>query len=376
MYSIGPYEIRQPAVLAPMAGVTDLPFRTVCRELGAGLVTGEMTSSNPRLRDTLKSTLRRASAAESEPRIVQIVGTEPEQMAEAAHYQVEQGAQIVDINMGCPAKKVCKRAAGSALMRDEVLVARILEAVVARCPVPVTLKIRTGWDAANRNAPQVARIAQESGIAALAIHGRTRACRFNGQAEYDTIAEVVQRLSIPVVANGDICSAPQAMEVLKATGAAAVMIGRGALGKPWIFHEINELSGIQNASSELFTGKYLNFGTTKFLERLIIEHLLLIHQHYGAFVSDYTESVGGQMSTAHADLPVKMARKHICWYFEQISNTMGCNNDVDFQPQVVQQHRLIKAARKQFNQLNSCTAQLDYLAELFGDLQTTGDIAA
>ncbi|NNL56840.1 MAG: tRNA dihydrouridine synthase DusB, partial [Pseudomonadales bacterium] len=233
MTAIGPYKLAGKAVLAPMAGVTDFPFREICRQNGAALVTAEMAASNPRLRDTLKSQLRLANRNEPEPRIVQIVGTEAQQLADAARHQVESGAQIVDINMGCPAKKVCKKLAGSALLKDPALVERILRAVVNAVNVPVTLKIRTGWDHASRNAVEIARIAEQAGIASLALHGRTRACKFNGSAEYDTIAEVVRQVSLPVFANGDINSAAKAAQILAHTAADGVMIGRAAQGNPW-----------------------------------------------------------------------------------------------------------------------------------------------
>src|SRR5690606_32586348 len=235
---IGPYAIEPRVVLAPMAGVTDKPFRLLCKQLGAGLAVSEMTISDPRFWNTPKSLRRMDHAGEPDPVSVQIAGTEPRQLAEAARYNVDQGAQIIDINMGCPATKVCNAWAGSALMREEALVARILEAVVAAVEVPVTLKIRTGWCAEVRNAPAIARIAEDAGIAALAIHGRTRNQHYTGQAEYDTIAEVKSRLRIPVVANGDIDSPAKAAFVLAYTGADAVMVGRAAQGRPWIFRQI------------------------------------------------------------------------------------------------------------------------------------------
>lgn len=224
-----------------MAGITDLPFRKICRAYGAGATTAEMLTSDWQLWQSKKSYSRLPDKRWSEPRIVQIAGSEPEQMADAARRCAEAGAQIIDINMGCPAKKVCKKAAGSALLKDEALVAQILGAVVNASSVPVTLKIRTGWDPAHRNAPLIARIAEDAGIQALAIHGRTKACLFRGQAEYDTIAEVVEGVTIPVFANGDIESAQQAKAVLDYTGAAGLMIGRGAQGQPWLFRQIRDL---------------------------------------------------------------------------------------------------------------------------------------
>jgi tRNA-dihydrouridine synthase B len=232
---IGPHALVPNVLLAPMAGVTDKPFRVLCKQLGAGLCVSEMTTSDPRFWNTAKSLHRMDHVGEPAPISVQIAGTEPQVMAEAARFNVDHGAQIIDINMGCPAKKVCNAWAGSALMRDEALVARILETMVAAVDVPVTLKIRTGWAADRRNALAIARIAEASGIAALAIHGRTRDQQYNGVAEYDTIAEVKAALSIPVIANGDIDGPDKAAAVLRHTGCDAVMIGRAAQGRPWIF---------------------------------------------------------------------------------------------------------------------------------------------
>lgn len=270
-----------------MAGVTDLPFRQLCREMGAGLVVSEMVASDPTTWSTRKSRLRIQFGDEPSPKSVQIAGYDPQMMAEAAQFNVAQGAEIIDINMGCPAKKVCKRAAGSALLKDPELVEQILTAVVAAVDVPVTLKIRTGWDRQNRNATEIAKIAEQSGIQALAIHGRTKACRFVGEVEYDSIAEVVEAISIPVFANGDITSATQAEAVLKKTGASGVMIGRGAQGNPWIFQQINH---------------YLEHGTLpaeptlEEVGRVMTKHLVDLHEFYG--------EVGG----------VRISRKHIGWY--------------------------------------------------------------
>lgn len=270
-----------------MAGVTDLPFRQLCREMGAGLVVSEMVASDPTTWSTRKSRLRIQFGNEPSPRSVQIAGYDPQMMSEAAQFNVAQGAEIIDINMGCPAKKVCKRAAGSALLRDPELVERILTAVVGAVDVPVTLKIRTGWDRQNRNAPEIAKIAEQSGIQALAIHGRTKACRFVGEVEYDSIAEVVDRISIPVFANGDITSAEQARAVLHKTGASAVMIGRGAQGNPWIFQQINHY---------LTQGELLPQPTLEQVGKVMIRHLADLHEFYG--------EVGG----------VRISRKHIGWY--------------------------------------------------------------
>lgn len=398
MIRIGPYQLNGKAVLAPMAGVTDYPFRQMCRQAGAAMVTAEMTASNPALRNTLKSRLRTANRNDTEPRAVQIVGTEPEQMADAAEYQVQAGAQIVDINMGCPAKKVCKKLAGSALLKDEKLVARILQAVVARVDVPVTLKIRTGWDHNSKNAVQIARIAEQCGIQSLAVHGRTRACKYQGVAEYDTIAEVASHTSIPVFANGDIHSAQKAIDVLEYTGADGVMIGRGAQGRPWIFSEINSLIDTSEVSCALFTSKSLNSNDAKRLERLIIKHLQLIYTYY----SDSTDeklaapSLGNKIADNFLfNLAIKVARKHVCWYFEQLKHVVaGQEQDSGIREQGghsslndevlktgasnnIQAVRVkIEAARKQFNQLESQSAQLDYLQQFFGELRTIGDIAA
>ena len=237
--SIGPYRLPNPLILAPMAGVTDQPFRRLCRRLGAGMAVAEMVTSDTRLWQSRKTQQRLIHRDESEPRSIQIAGADPQMLADAARANVQLGAQIIDINMGCPAKKVCNKAAGSALMRDERLVAEILAAVVAAVTVPVTLKIRTGWDHDNRNALRIAKIAEDAGISALAVHGRTRADLYTGQAEYDTIATIKQALSIPVFANGDIDSPRKARQVLDYTGVDALLIGRAAQGRPWIFREIN-----------------------------------------------------------------------------------------------------------------------------------------
>ncbi|WP_442683489.1 tRNA dihydrouridine synthase DusB [Stenotrophomonas sp. JC08] len=284
---IGPYTIAPNVVLAPMAGVTDKPFRQLCKRLGAGLAASEMTISDPRFWNTRKSLHRMDHIGEPAPISVQIAGTEPQQLAEAARYNVDHGAQIIDINMGCPAKKVCNAWAGSALMRDEQLVARILEAVVGAVEVPVTLKIRTGWCADVRNAPSIARIAEQSGIAALAIHGRTRDQHYTGTAEYDTIAAIKAMLSIPVLANGDIDSPQKAEQVLRHTGCDAVMVGRAAQGRPWIFREI---------AHYLATGEELPPPTLAEVRDILLGHLHDLHAFYG-------EPQG-----------VRIARKHLGWY--------------------------------------------------------------
>lgn len=284
---IGLHEITPRVILAPMAGVTDKPFRLLCKRLGAGLCVSEMTTSDPRFWNTAKSRHRMDHDGEPAPISVQIAGTVPEVMAEAARYNVDHGAQIVDINMGCPAKKVCNAWAGSALMRDEALVGRILDAMVAAVDVPVTLKIRTGWAADAKNALRIARIAESAGIAALAIHGRTRDQQYTGTAEYDTIAEVKAALSIPVVANGDIDSPRKAADVLARTGCDAVMIGRAAQGRPWIFREVAHF---------LATGEELPPPSLAEVRDVLLGHLEALHAFYG-------EPSG-----------VRIARKHLGWY--------------------------------------------------------------
>ena len=287
MMRIGPHRIEPRVVLAPMAGVTDKPFRLLCKRMGAGLAVSEMTISDPRFWTTRKSLQRMDHDGEPAPVSVQIAGTDPRQLAQAARHNVDHGAQIVDINMGCPAKKVCNAWAGSALMRDEALVGRILEAVVATVDVPVTLKIRTGWDATHRNAPAIARIAQAAGIQALTVHGRTRDQHYTGQAEYDTLAAIKAELSIPVIANGDIDSPQRAAQVLSHTGADAVMVGRAAQGRPWIFREI---------AHYLATGELLAPPSVAEVRAILLDHLHALHAFYG-------EEQG-----------VRIARKHLGWY--------------------------------------------------------------
>ncbi|MGO3126556.1 MAG: tRNA dihydrouridine synthase DusB [Luteimonas sp.] len=284
---IGPYRIEPNVVLAPMAGVTDKPFRQLCKRLGAGLAMSEMTISDPRFWQTEKSLRRMDHDGEPAPVGVQIAGTEPAMLADAARYNVDHGAQIIDINMGCPAKKVCNAWAGSALMQDEALVARILDAVVRAVDVPVTLKIRTGWCAEHRNAPTIARIAEDAGITALAVHGRTRDQHYTGTAEYDTIAAIKAALSIPVLANGDIDSPEKALAVLRHTGVDAVMVGRAAQGRPWIFREIAHF---------LATGTHLAPPTLTEIRDILLGHLEALHAFYG-------ETSG-----------VRIARKHLGWY--------------------------------------------------------------
>lgn len=329
MFHIGPYAIPSRTLLAPMAGVTDLPFRRMCRKMGAGLTTSEMLSSDTRLWESNKSRNRLAFGEEESPISVQIAGSEPLMLADAAQACVKQGAQIVDINMGCPAKKVCKKLAGSALLKDEALVADILKSVVASVNVPVTLKIRTGWDQNNKNAKRIAYIAENEGIQALAIHGRTRACKFNGHAEYDTIAEIVDTVNIPVFANGDIISAEKAKEVIDYTSAAAVMIGRAAWGQPWIFRQINEyLAG----DSTPFTP------TTKQKKAMVVEHIEALHAFYGEYMG------------------VRFARKHFSWYAQQLS--------------------LPTSTTKNFNQLETSISQISAVQEVFGRLTYNEEKAA
>jgi tRNA-dihydrouridine synthase B len=320
---IGPYSLKNNLIVAPMAGVTDRPFRQLCKRLGAGMAVSEMVTSNSLLYGSEK-TLRRANhEGEVEPISVQIAGSDPRMMAEAARHNVDNGAQIIDINMGCPAKKICNVLAGSALLRDEPLVAQILEAVVKAVPeVPVTLKTRLGWDKANRNVPLIARIAEESGIQALAIHGRTRACMYTGNAQYDLIAEVKSRAGIPIIANGDITTPEKAKLVLDQTGADAVMIGRAAQGRPWIFREIEHF---------LKTGTHLPQPEVAEIHDVLLDHLLDLYAFYG-------EETG-----------VRFARKHISWY------TKGLVGSANF--------------RHMMNQLPTVKDQMLAVNDFFGELR-------
>jgi len=322
---IGPYSLQGTLVVAPMAGVTDRPFRTLCRSFGAALAVSEMIGCQPSLVGTTKTQRRMDHAGEAAPISVQIAGADPTMLAEAARFNQDRGADIIDINMGCPAKKVCNVAAGSALLRDEALVGRILETVVGAVEVPVTLKIRTGWDASRRNAVRIARIAEQAGIRALAVHGRTRADAFLGQAEYDTIAQVKASVAIPVIANGDIDSPRKAKTVLARTGADALMIGRAAQGRPWIFREIEH---------------YLRHGVdapppaADEIRRVLSAHLAELHAFYG--------EVPG----------LRIARKHIGWY------TAALPGGASF--------------RHQFIRLESAQAQLAALAAYFNWLEDGG----
>lgn len=287
---IGPYQLKNRLIVAPMAGVTDQPFRNLCIRYGAAMAVSEMLSSNPDVWDTDKSRQRMSHAGENGIRSVQIAGADPELMANAAVVNVQQGAQIIDINMGCPAKKVNRKLAGSALLQDPVQVKAILQAVVSAVDVPVTLKIRTGWAPEHRNGVQIAQIAQECGIASLAVHGRTRQCMYKGDAEYDTIKAIKQNISIPVVANGDIVTPEKARFVLEHTGVDALMIGRGAQGRPWIFREIQHY---------LETGNKLAPVEMDEKRQVMLEHLRNLYELYGEYKG------------------IRFARKHVGWYLDQ-----------------------------------------------------------
>lgn len=323
---IGPYKLRNNLVVAPMAGVTDRPFRMLCKKMGAGLAVSEMVTSNSLLYGSAK-TLRRANhQGEVEPISVQIAGSDPKMMAEAAKHNVDNGAQIIDINMGCPAKKICNVMAGSALLKDEPLVSQILKAVVGAVDVPVTLKIRTGWDKQNRNAVQIAKMAEDIGVQALAMHGRTRACLYMGDAEYDTIATVKQAIKIPLIANGDITTPEKARFVLDYTGADAVMIGRAAQGRPWIFREIEHY---------LATGTHMLPPTVQEIHQVMLEHIHDLYDFYG--------DLSG----------MRVARKHISWY------TKGLKDSANF--------------RHQMNQLQTIEEQLASIDAFFAMLETYGE---
>ena len=318
MLQIGPYSLDTQVALAPMAGVTDRPFRQLCRELGAGLVVSEMVTSDPNLWHTRKSSFRLNHQGEAEPRSVQIAGGDPEMMALAAQLNAERGAQIIDINMGCPAKKVCNKAAGSALLKDEPLVESILEAVVNAVDIPVTLKIRTGWSPDNRNALTIAKMAEQAGIAALTIHGRTRSDKYLGDAEYDTIKSVKETINIPVIANGDITTPEKARFVLDYTGADAVMIGRAAQGTPWILREIDHY---------LRHGEKVAPPSLSEIHSIFNRHLKALHEFYGELMG------------------VRIARKHLNWYLISVSDVTGF--------------------RKEFNQLETADEQLNALDQYF-----------
>lgn len=318
---IGPYQIENPIILAPMAGVTDRPFRQLCKNLGAGLAVSEMVGANSLIRGSEKTKRRANHEGETRPCSVQIVGADPAMMAQAASFNEDMGAEIIDINMGCPAKKVCNTLSGSALLKDEPLVAKILDAIVNAVKIPVTLKIRTGWDCDHRNGVNIAKMAQDCGIQALAVHGRTRACMFHGEAEYDTIAAIKQAVSIPVIANGDISTPEKAQLVLQKTGADAIMIGRAAQGRPWIFREIAH-----------FLRHHEHFPPPSIasIQDVMINHMRNLYAFYG-------EARG-----------VLVARKHVSWYSKG------------------QRHG--GAFRLTFNTLNTAQQQLDAAQAFFENL--------
>ena len=330
------FQLRNNLFVAPMAGVTDRPFRQLCKKLGAGLAVSEMVTSNSLLYGSAKTRRRANHDGEVDPISVQIAGADPQMMADAARFNVDNGAQIIDINMGCPAKKVCNVMAGSALMQDETLVARILEAVVGAVPnTTVTLKFRTGWNRENRNAPNIARIAEASGIQLIAIHGRTRADQYTGDAEYDTIAHVKTLVKIPVIANGDITNARKAKFVLDYTGADGVMIGRAAQGRPWIFREIEHF---------LNTGEELPPPTVTEINQLCREHLLDLYNFYGE------------------DAGVKIARKHISWYTKGLVGSAAFRRSMNQLATVDEQ---FAAVDEFFGQLADASARLVYEHELY-----------
>lgn len=321
MLQIGPYLMPNRLVVAPMAGVTDRPFRQICRKLGAGYAISEMAASNPQVWHTDKSRKRLMHDGEPAPTAIQLVGSSPELMADAARYNVDQGAQIIDINMGCPAKKVCSNWCGSALLQDESLVGRILEAVVHAVAVPVTLKFRTGWDHDHINAPAIARMAEGIGIAALALHGRTRSDGYLGTAEYDTVAEVKSQVSIPVIANGDIDSPEKAAMVLQKTGVDGLMVGRAAQGRPWIFREIDRF---------LSDGTLLPPPKLSEVHETMRDHLMMHYAFYGEYAG------------------VRTARKHIGWYSRFLPDG--------------------EVLRQQANQADSCEMQLNAVDCFFSPL--------
>ena len=323
---IGPHKLKNNLIVAPMAGVTDRPFRQLCKVMGAGMAVSEMVASNSLLWGSEKTKRRANHEGEVDPISVQIVGADPAMLAEAAKYNVDRGAQIIDINMGCPAKKICNVMAGSALLQDEPLVGRLLSAVVKAVNVPVTLKIRTGWDKDHRNALSILRIAEDSGIQALAMHGRTRACAYSGDAEYDTIAAVKSAAHIPVIANGDITTPEKAKYVLEYTGADAVMIGRAAQGRPWIFREIEHF---------METGEHLPPPEVIEIHRVLMAHLHDLYEFYGEYSG------------------VRIARKHISWY------TKGLTGSASF--------------RHAMNQLQTTVDQVHAVERFFNELAMHGE---
>lgn len=324
MFQIGQHTIDSQVILAPMAGVTDLPFRRLCKQLGAGMVVSEMITSDTRLWSSRKSSYRLQKDNDAGLNVVQIAGGDPEMMAEAARANAANGAHIIDINMGCPAKKVCNKAAGSALLKDETLVREILQATVAAVELPVTLKIRTGWAPHCRNGETIARIAEDAGIQALAVHGRTRACGYKGEAEYDTIARIRQTIDIPLFANGDINSPQKARQVLDYTGADAVMLGRPAQGNPWIFREI---------SHYLKTGKMLPSPTATEVKNTLLEHISALYRFYGDYAG------------------IRIARKHVGWYLKNSRDTARADSAEQF--------------RKEFNKIAETELQQDAIRSFF-----------
>ncbi|MEB8433775.1 MULTISPECIES: tRNA dihydrouridine synthase DusB [Cocleimonas] len=321
-YQIGSYTLKSKLLLAPMAGITDRPYRDVCRQYGAGLTSSEMITSDLSLLKTRKTQQRLPQRNEPSPRSAQIVGTEPHVMAEAAKFNVDLGAEIIDINMGCPAKKVCNKAAGSALMKDTKLVAEILEKIVAAVDVPVTLKIRTGWESTHRNALEVARIAENAGIASLAIHGRTRNQGYTGHAEYETIRQIKHAIDIPVLANGDIKTIEDALFILNYTNVDGLMLGRISHGQPWIFKEINDI--LVDAAPTFPIKLEEKIDTT-------LKHIDAIHRYYGT------------------DQGVRIARKHIGWY---LSSLVG------------QQQKLLKPLTKEIYPISCSKKQLQKLESI------------
>ncbi len=331
---IGNHILKNNLVVAPMAGVTDRPFRQLCKKLGAGLAVSEMVTSNSLLYGSEKTRRRANHEGEVDPISVQIAGADPKMMAEAARYNVDNGAQIIDINMGCPAKKICNVMAGSALLKDEPLVSLILKAVVSAVDVPVTLKIRTGWDKQNRNAVMIAKMAEDIGVQALAMHGRTRACLYMGDAEYDTIAAVKQAVSIPLIANGDITSPEKAKFVLDYTGADAVMIGRAAQGRPWIFREIEHY---------LKTGTHLLPPTVEEIHTVMLEHINDLYGFYGELAG------------------MRVARKHISWYTKGLAGSANFRHNMNTLQTIELQQQAINDF---FAELKSKNERLVYAEEI------------
>ncbi|SFM31974.1 tRNA dihydrouridine synthase DusB [Nitrosomonas communis] len=331
---IGPYALKNKLIVAPMAGVTDRPFRQLCKRMGAGMAVSEMVSSNSLLWGSEKTRRRASHEGEVAPVSVQIAGADPKMMAEAARYNVDQGAQIIDINMGCPAKKICNVMAGSALLQNESLVGKILDAITHAVDIPVTLKIRTGWDTQHKNAVTVARIAENAGIQALAIHGRTRACAYRGEAEYDTIAAVkASTKKIPIIANGDITTPEKAKQVIEYTGADAVMIGRAAQGRPWIFREIDYY---------FKTGKYLPTPEVTEIHQVLISHLHDLYKFYGEYSG------------------VRIARKHISWYTKGLIGSAAFRHTMN-QLQTIDEQ--LAATNTFFYQLANYGQRLTYIED-------------